>query len=147
MVEARALHSAVLLQGGWVLAAGGYDFGVGTLGSAELFQPPEAPTMHVSGIAGFFTTDPQGQVLLRIHVQVRDEALVPLGDVRVDAWIAPPVGGPYARARMTKSTGYARFHWGAFAHGDWQICVENLTREGYAYDPDANVVTCREWHN
>jgi hypothetical protein len=147
MGDARAMHAAVLLQSGWVLAAGGYDFGVGSLTSAELYAPPDEPTMHVAAIVGFFTTDPQGGTLLRMHVLVADEALAPLGDVRVDAWIAPPVGGPYARSRLTKPTGYARFHWGAYAHGTWQICVDDLTLVGYVYNPDDNVVTCREWNN
>jgi hypothetical protein len=147
MLAGRALHAATLLQGGWVLAAGGYGFEVGTLDSAELYEPPEAPAMHVAAIVGFFTTDPQGGTLLRMHVLVADEALAPLGDVRVDAWITPPVGGPYARSHLTKPTGYARFHWGAYAQGTWQICVENLTLAGYTYAPDDNVVTCREWAN
>jgi hypothetical protein len=103
--------------------------------------------MHVGAIFGFFTTDPQGQALLRIHVLVEDVALSPLGDVRVDARITPPGGGPYARSRWTMPSGYARFHWGSYASGTWLICVENLTRVGYTYDPDDNVVTCREWNN
>ena len=147
MVSDRALHGAVLFDEGRVLAVGGYDFGVGTLRSSEVYVPPAEPTMHVGAIFGFFTTDPQGQALLRIHVLVEDAALSPLGDVRVDARITPPGGGTYARSRWTKPSGYARFHWGSYARGTWLICVEDLTRVGYTYDPDDNVVTCREWNN
>ena len=48
---------------------------------------------------------------------------------------------------MTRPNGYARFHWGANANGDWQLCVEDLVREGYVYNPDDNVITCQLWQN
>ena len=76
-----------------------------------------------------------------------DQAAQPLGDVQVYATITAPCGGPYAPTRMTKPAGNARFHWGCNGAGDWQLCVDDLTREGYTYEPGDNVVTCQEWQN
>jgi hypothetical protein len=105
------------------------------------------PTMHVGAIEGYFSSDPYGRTLLRIHILAEDGAGAPLGDVQVDASIWAPNAGPFYRMRMTRPSGYARFHWGANATGDWQLCVDNLSLEGYSYNPDDNVITCQNWQN
>lgn len=104
-------------------------------------------TMHVGGIEGHFVVDYMGRPVLTMHVLVEDEQATPLATVSVDASIWVPDGGPFARERLTKPSGYARYHWGSTASGTWTLCVDDLTLEGYMYNPDDNVVTCMDWEN
>lgn len=106
----------------------------------------EEVTMHVGGMEGYFAVDYLGRSVLRIHVLVEDEEMTPLSDVEVDASIWVPDGGPILRSRFTKPSGNARFHWGSAASGTWTLCVDDLTRAGYIYNPDDNVVTCMDWY-
>ncbi len=103
-------------------------------------------TMHVEDIQGYFSLDYMGRPVLRIHVMAADEAAAPLSDVLIDASIWVPDGGPFLRSRYTKPSGYARFHWGSNASGTWTICVDNMTKAGWIYDPNQNVVTCMDWY-
>ena len=135
------MRASPAIAGGRVYHAATFDF------TLYAFEPPISYTMHVGGIEGYFSLDPFGRTLLRIRVLVEDQAAQPLGEVQVDASIMAPCGGPFARTRVTKPSGYARFHWGCSAGGAWELCVDNLTREGYTYQPGDNVVTCQEWQN
>ncbi len=99
--------------------------------------------MHVANILGNFYLDPYGRTLLRTKVAVHDEMDNPMGGTAVDASIWSPVGGPYLRTRMTKPTGWATFPWGSSVPGAWELCVDNLARPGYTYDPaDNDVPAC-----
>jgi len=109
--------------------------------------PPAQPTIHVHSIQGFFTLDPYGRSVLRMHVAVHDSQDNPQGYVTVTSSIWWPNGGPVQRARVTKPTGYARFPWGSSVPGLWKLCVDDLTKTGYIYDPGQNVETCHEWNN
>lgn len=104
-------------------------------------------TMHVGEIEGFFSVDFAGRVVLRMFVLAEDESGVPLGGVQIDASIWAPGAGPMERSRITRPNGWARFHWGSRVSGTWQICVDDLTLEGYVYIPGDSVVTCQEWYN
>jgi hypothetical protein len=104
--------------------------------------------MHVGDIWGTFSIDPYGRYLLRANVLVHDEAHVALGEVAVDASITSPTGGPFARTRVTKNNGTARFPWGSAIGGTWQLCVDGLTKAGYSYNAGANdVPSCATWNN
>jgi hypothetical protein len=85
-----------------------------------------------------------GRPRLRICVYVEDKDLNPLPDVLVDAAITLSCA-PCERARYTKPSGHARFHWGCNQSGTWTLCVEDLPCEGYVYVPGGNVVTCMDW--
>jgi hypothetical protein len=123
---------------GWTVYDDTWEYGVQALAS-----------LHIGNILGSFSLDPYGRTLLRVKVAVHDEAHNPAGDVAVDASIWSPVGGPYARTRMTKeSTGMAAFPWGSSVPGTWQLCVDNLAKAGTTYDPDSNdVPACASWSN
>jgi hypothetical protein len=107
-------------------------------------EPVVWPTMHVAEISGYFALDPLGRTLLRSHVQIVDEAGDPLGDALVKAIITTPAEEEIVRSRLTKPSGYARFHWGCNGcAGPWVLCVDEVAKAGYGYEPDDNVVTCQ----
>ena len=105
-------------------------------------------TMHVGNILGRFSLDPYGRTLLRAKVAVHDANHSAVGDVAVDASVWSPVGGPYARTRLTKAAGWATFPWGSKISGAWHLCVDNLTKTVYTYNPaDNDVPACAIWNN
>jgi len=105
--------------------------------------------MHLADVRGDVHTDPYGNYLLVVYVVVHGGDHTPLGQVKVDASIWWPNGGPVNRTRITRdANGSARFHWGSIETGRWRLCVDSLTREGYLYDPDAGEApSCAEWTN
>ena len=118
--------------GGWV----GQD--APPFGAPEYYPLPcgeVEDTMHVFGMEGFFAFDYMGRPVLRIHVGVEDQDFNPLSLVEVDASIWVPDGGPWERTRLTKPSGFARFHWGSISSGTWTLCVDDLTLAGYALQP------------
>jgi hypothetical protein len=105
--------------------------------------------IHVSDITGRFAMDPYGRYLLKMKVGVHNADHTTLGEVAVTASMWSPDGGPFVRTRMTKpTTGHASFHWGSAFAGTWQICVEDLVKTGYYYNPaDNDVPECAQWAN
>ena len=107
------------------------------------------PTMHIAAIQGAFRVDPYGRAVLRADVQVHKQDHTALGTCEVLATITYP--GPSGsqsaqRMRYTRWNGWARFYWGSAFSGDWSLCVDNLTKSGYAYAPgDDEVPNCLSW--
>ena len=64
-------------------------------------------------------------------------------DVHVDIWA--PNWGPRANDRPTNVAGMAVFRWGSRFGGLWKICVTDITKAGYAYEPGDNIIpACME---
>jgi len=152
----RRDHAGVFVPGnpGTMWVFGGRTSVAGYGGDNPPYAPPEfyevsqgvvENTVHVGGMDGYFTMDPMGRPVLRAFVLAEDQDLVPLSGVLVDASIWFPGGGPVARARYSRPTGWARFHWGAASYGTFTLCVDNMTLAGYTYAPGDNVVTCTDW--
>jgi uncharacterized repeat protein (TIGR01451 family) len=99
-----------------------------------------ADTMHIGDLTGNLAMDPYGRIVARWYVLTHDAQHAALGLVAVDAAITDPLGGPYFRTRLTKPSGWARFHWGRNAGGTFQLCVDNLTLAGFTYVPANNDV-------
>lgn len=96
-------------------------------------------TMHVHDITGF-----QSGGRLVMKVQVADQDHIPLTGVMVDADITTPTID-WARWRYTNLGGYARFWAPIMYAGNYEICVTDLTLDGYTYEPGDNVYTCMDW--
>jgi len=155
---ARRDHAGFFVPGtpGRMWVVGGRCLDPGCGGDSPPYAPAERyevnpivhPTMHVAAIDGYFALDPMGRTLLRCHVQVVDESGIALGGALIKAAVTSPDGEPAVRSRLTKSSGYARFHWGCNGClGSWVLCVDQVEKEGYQYEPGDNVVTCQNWEN
>jgi hypothetical protein len=137
-----ATGGATVLTGALLADVGGHA----DQGAAYVFSLETSASLHVADVQGRFSHDPYGRTVLRVKVTVHDQNHDPVGGVAVDASIWSPVGGPYARTRMTKDTGMASFPWGSKLPGSWQLCVDYLTKAGYTYDPASNdVPNCAGW--
>lgn len=112
-------------------------------GTVPVAAGAQQDTMHVAAIEGFFSLSPRGPVL-NARVLVHDWNDDPLGSVLVDVSIFTRCGTA-ERSRYTKDSGWARFAYGCRRRGVWTLCVDNLTLDGYTYNPDDNVLTCMDW--
>ena len=102
-------------------------------------------TMHLAALVGNIALDPYGRFVGRWYVQTHDGSHNALGGVQVRAWIYDPIGGPYERSRITKPSGWARFHWGRALPGGFELCVIDLIKDGYTYERgDDHVPPCLE---
>jgi len=126
------------------LTGGGYGYHSSLAFTGTGGPPPNS--MHIGNIWGGLSWDPYGRTMLRMNVLAHDQNDAGLGPVEVYASISSPCGGPFARTRLTKSvSGVARFHWGCKSAGDWQFCVDNLSKAGYTYNPADNEVPICYW--
>jgi hypothetical protein len=115
--------------------------GYGGIARLDNFGLPGAAELHVGGIKGHFVGNQ-----LRANVLVLDQTDAPVAGVDVLAkFIAPGWPRPYQGIKTTNAYGMARFPWSSPLSGDWKICVEDLAKSGYTYDPGSNVITCKEW--
>jgi hypothetical protein len=153
---ARGFHAAFIYNrpsdGHKLLCVAGGNGSDVSLSSTQCLDMAGCPacglSLHAGDIQGTFTSDPYGRPVLRMLVLVHDADHSGVGDVSVLASIWWPEGGPVQRERMTQSTGWARFHWGSATPGTWQLCVDDLVKVGFTYEPDDNdVPNCRQWDN
>jgi hypothetical protein len=134
----------IALVGAWSADLGGHA----NQGAAYVFDLGAAASLHVGDIQGWLSLDPYGGYRLVVRVTVHDQDHNPVGEASVDALIWSPVGGPHARTRISKPSGMARFPWGSRDAGIWQLCVDNLAKDGFSYDPGSNdVPSCASWNN
>jgi len=102
---------------------------------------PSQNVMHVNAVE---VTKESWWVLVRgkARVQVVDAAGSPVDGATVDGeWS----GGATNSSQFTTGTDgwgetYSNWHWG---DASFTFCVTDVSKDGWTYDPDANVVTCR----
>jgi hypothetical protein len=103
-------------------------------------EPGPDMTVHVGGIKGHF----EGTII-KANVLVEDQDGTPMPGAEVQASVWAPNWGPRQLWRPTNPNGKARFMWGSFASGNWEICVDDIVLAGYTYAPGDNVITCKSW--
>jgi hypothetical protein len=131
------------MSGGGITSIGAVDLFAN--GASQVYYDdlslvaPAENTMHVENIVGRLNFP-----FLLMKVQVADQDGMPLGHVLVNTTITMPTL-EWERWRYTRPSGWARFWAPLGANGNYEICVDNLTLAGYAYNPDDNVYTCMDW--
>ena len=83
-----------------------------------------------------------GQYMVRSLVCILDPGGEPVSGVRVTADWTLPDGSTKTQRALTNVRGQARFWVGSRQTGEYQICIAQLEKNGYAYDPDQDVVRC-----
>ncbi len=141
MASARDFHAAFIFNrpadGHKMLCVAGGNSNNAGLSSTQCIDLTGCPgcenTMTCGAILAQPAMDPYGRIYVRWKVEAIDQygAGVPL--VAVDAWLWSPQGGPFARTRWTHNDGFAKFPWGSWYSGNWQIDVTNMTLAGYTF--------------
>jgi hypothetical protein len=99
------------------------------------------PTMHVLDInivgrAWMDTFQAKGLVVVEDDMGNRME------DADTQVELTAPNWGPRPTSRLTNWNGMARFRWGSRFGGDWTLCVTDIVKGSYAYEPGDNYETC-----
>lgn len=105
--------------------------------------PPPANALHVANIRLRGSVKeasdlPQVQAVVRIRDQVGQ--LAPGAEVRVEVTL--PNGLSEEMSALTNAKGRVKFWIRSKQPGLWRVCVLDVTREGFTYDPSQNEETC-----
>jgi hypothetical protein len=103
--------------------------------------PEGAATIHVSTIWLGYRDLGAWHLLIGL-ARVLDEANQPVSGATVDVEWTLPNGAVRARQATTNAQGLVPFTTLAKQNGTYQLCVTNVAKAGYLYDPDQNGETC-----
>jgi hypothetical protein len=103
--------------------------------------PVQTSAMHVSSITLSYTIKGK-RVTVQSNVSILDQNgnVVPSATV-FGEWTLPD-GTLTAQSAATNTSGVANFRVTTRQRGLYEICVTNVTKAGYVYDPSQNVETC-----
>jgi len=104
-------------------------------GSANDIGAYEAEAMHVQAV----NLHLNGTRLIAM-VAVYDQAGSPVANASVTGTVKGP-NATHSFSYATNFKGIARFS-GPSKSGIWQLCVTDIVKDGYTYDPSQNVKTC-----
>ena len=112
-------------------------------GAAYVYGLPE-PTMHVQYIFMRYVELRPDRCRYTVQgiVRILDQHNAPVEGATVDAEWTYPSGTTLTQAQPTYRRGLAWFGILSIRPGTYQLCVTNVTKEGYVYDPDQNWETC-----
>jgi hypothetical protein len=102
----------------------------------------EAQAMYVQAIGLQALTLPGGGYLVFAGVRIRGQEGGPVRQAMVDAAWTLPDGSVRYQQQIANALGLARFRVLSLQSGTYQLCVDGVARDGYAYDPDQNFETC-----
>ena len=101
-----------------------------------------AETVHVQSIKMKYSERGGNGYMVTAYVKIVDEDNQAVGGATVDALWTLPNNSEQAQDSDTTSSGTARFTVKSNFEGTYEICVTDVNKEGYVYDPDQNVKTC-----
>ena len=101
-----------------------------------------AETIHVQSIKMRYSERGGNGYMVTAYVKIVDEGNQAVGGATVDALWTLPNNSEQDQDSDTTSSGTARFTVKSNFEGSYEICVTDVVKEGYAYDPGQNVKTC-----
>jgi len=102
---------------------------------------PPPPTMHVDDIQMSYVQLNKTRYEVSADITIKDEDAYPVNGATVSAQWTLPKGRQVNQQQVTGATGVASFSISSKA-GTYQICVTDVTKAGWIYDPSQNVKTC-----
>ncbi len=149
------LHNVVLVSPTQItavvpsgMAAGTYDLVLynGDCQQASLpgaFTVTSGGIMHVKAIKMVYQDAGSGRYAVDGQVQITDLSHVRVAGATVTVEWTLPDGSHLTKQAVTRATGIAPFRAKSTLTGTYQICVTDVTKAGYTYDPNQNHVTCK----
>jgi carboxypeptidase D len=100
------------------------------------------PTMHVGGIKIRYQAKGAGKYVVSGSVRIFNESHQLLPGAAVSAQWNLPDGSHQNQQALTNANGLAAFRVKTTQIGAFQVCVTDVTKSGYVYDPAQNHETC-----
>jgi hypothetical protein len=105
-------------------------------------QAASLPPMHVGRVQASYAPVGIGGYSIQAMVTIHDLEHMPVaGATVVVGWISPK-GIHLSQQAVTDFQGKARFEFRSAVRGAYQVCVTNVTKTGWVYDPMLNHQTC-----
>jgi hypothetical protein len=104
--------------------------------------PLSAPRMRVSVIKMQYADRGGGRYAVWSGLRVLDDSHHVLGGATVSSVWTLPGGGTLVQQAVTDLRGVAAFRTKSLQTGTHSICVTNVVKSGYVYDPSQNGETC-----
>jgi hypothetical protein len=117
--------------------ANGYSAYSNTASATTL---PTAPKMHVESIVMSYVVSGRNRIVTA-KIKINDASNNPVSGASVAAQWTLPNGSKKNQTATTAADGVATFHYTS-KKGTYKICVTNVTKAGYTYDPAGNHITC-----
>jgi len=99
--------------------------------------------MHVKAIKMVFQDAGSGRYAVDGQVKITDLSHVSVAGATVTVEWTLPDGSHLSKQAVTRSNGIAPFRIKSTLTGTYRICVIEVTKAGYTYDPNQNHVTCK----
>jgi len=104
--------------------------------------PPSAPKIHVGVIKIQYQDRGGGRYVVSSSIRILDQSNQFVSGATVGSEWTLPDGSVQAQQAPTSAKGIASFRIKSTQHGTHQLCVTNVVKSGYVYDPSQNAETC-----
>jgi len=104
--------------------------------------PESQPKVHVQAIKVQYVDQGGGRYVVTGSVRIVDEAGLFVSGATVSAEWTLPNGSVVPQQALTNVKGVASFRTKSRTAGVFEICVTDVVKAGYLYDPAQNRVTC-----
>lgn len=105
--------------------------------------PPEPPALHAGRVALRYTVPlPAGEYVIFGSVTIHDIEHMPLPGATVTVEWNLPGGILVSQQAITDARGQAQFQIVSPVQGAYQLCVTNVVRDWWVYQPKLNEQTC-----
>ena len=122
---------------------GNYTYGHGFVNVVTAVEACTDGILHEAGIGTRFRELGDGDYGLSGLVRIRNQEGRPVPGALVEvAWTLPNGAGQF-RERLTSTSGIAGFRLRSGQTGTYELCVVNVFKEGYLYNPSQNWDTCK----
>ncbi len=104
--------------------------------------PESAATMHVHAVKVQYTALGGGRYVVTGSVRIVDQNGLLVGGATVSAEWTLPNGSVVPQQAVTGAKGTATFRTKSRTTGTFEVCVTDVVKSGYVYDPEQNRATC-----
>jgi hypothetical protein len=104
--------------------------------------PPTTATMHVSVIKVKYADRGGGRYVVSSSMRILDQDNHVVSGATVSSEWTLPDGSTLAQQALTNAKGIASFRIKSLQTGTHSICVTNVAKSGFIYDPIQNGETC-----
>jgi hypothetical protein len=109
----------------------------------EVTEPEPTGTVHVHAMKITYRSAFVGYAISGL-VKVLDQENLPVGGAVVSGIYTLPNGSTKPAQATTLSTGLALLKLKGLQTGTYELCVTDIAKSGYTYDPDQNRITCKD---
>jgi hypothetical protein len=122
---------------------GNYTYGNGFVNVLAAVEACVGGTMHEAGMRIRAREFGDGNYRLSGLVRIRDQDRAPVAGAMVEVKWTLPSGAGRSRQGLTSTSGIAGYRLRSRQTGTYEMCVVDVAKAGFVYDPGQNWATCQ----